>query len=80
MAGTDSCLRFCSLASKERPDVQVWRRGLREELLRAAEAAGSHAHSQRREAVHLQGEELWQEVHHRWKLEESQPHTHRYEQ
>lgn len=54
------------------------RRRLREEFLCAAEAAGSHEDSQRREALHLQGDELWQEVHHCWKLEEPQTHTHRW--
>lgn len=69
---------FGYLGSQERPNVQVRRRGLREEFLRAAEAAGSHEDSQRREAFHLQGEELWQEVHHGWKLKEPQTHTHRW--
>lgn len=63
---------------QERPDVPVQRRRLREEFLRAAEVAGSHEDSQRREALHLQGEELWQEVHHRWKFKEPQAHTHRW--
>lgn len=65
-------------ATQERPHVQVRRGGLRKELLRAPEAAGSHEDSQRREALHLQGEELWQEVHHGWKLEEPPAHTHRW--
>lgn len=65
-------------ATQERPHVQVRRGGLRQELLRAPEAAGSHEDSQRREALHLQGEELWQEVHHGWKLEEPPAHTHRW--
>ncbi|XP_028931303.1 zinc finger protein 410 isoform X4 [Ornithorhynchus anatinus] len=37
---------------------------LREELLRAAEAEGAHAHAQRREALHLPGTGLRQAVHH----------------
>ena len=70
--------KFHFLAAQERPHVQVWRGGLRKELLRAPEAAGSHEDSQRREALHLQGEELWQEVHHGWKPEEPPAHTHRW--
>lgn len=76
-ADTEPCL-FGYLGPQERPNVQVRRGGLREELLRAAEAAGSHEDSQRREAIHLQGEELWQEVHNGWKPEEPQAHTHRW--
>ena len=65
-------------AAQERPHVQVRRGGLRQELLRAPEAAGSHEDSQRRETLHLQGEELRQEVHNGWKPEEPPAHTHRW--
>jgi len=71
-------LVLARLGSQERPNVPVRRRGLREEFLRATAAAGPHEDAQRRQALHLQGEELRQEVHHGRQPEEPPARTHRW--